>query len=146
VPFEPIPLYDVLGKRGFAHWTAARGPADCSVWFYRAATPADVGAPVGTAQAAAGAGGAPGTSAPGPTPPTCTLDVRGLEPPLPMVAVLERLDDLAPGQELLVLHDRRPLFLYPQLEDRGFAHDTCEVTPGLVEIRIRRAPAMGTGR
>jgi hypothetical protein len=34
VPFEPIPLYDVLGRRGLAHWTAGRGPADWSVWFY----------------------------------------------------------------------------------------------------------------
>ena len=31
VPFEPIPLYDVLGKRGFAHWTECRAPDDWSV-------------------------------------------------------------------------------------------------------------------
>jgi hypothetical protein len=40
----------------------------------------------------------------------------------------------------------KPLFLYPQLEDRGFAHDTGEVAPGLVEIRVRRAAATGAGR
>jgi hypothetical protein len=39
VPFEPIPLYDVLGKRGFAHWTERRAPDDWSVWFYRDAAP-----------------------------------------------------------------------------------------------------------
>ena len=67
------------------------------------------------------------------------LDVRGLEPPLPMVRVLERLDTLEPGETLLVVHERRPLFLYPQLDQRGFAHETDETEPGVVRIRIRRA-------
>src|SRR5215468_2210983 len=35
VPFEPIPLYDVLGKRGFQHWTERRAADDLSVTFYR---------------------------------------------------------------------------------------------------------------
>ena len=40
--------------------------------------------------------------------------------------------------ELEVIHDRRPLFLYPQLDDRGFAHETDEPAPGIVRIRIRK--------
>ncbi|HSF02081.1 MAG TPA: DUF542 domain-containing protein, partial [Solirubrobacterales bacterium] len=88
-PFEPIPLYKVLGRRGFAHWTERRAADDWAVWFYRqpaaagCAAPADLG---------------PSTSA----SKTSGLDVRGLEPPLPMVRILERLDGLGPGQELLV--------------------------------------------
>jgi uncharacterized protein (DUF2249 family) len=66
------------------------------------------------------------------------LDVRDLEPPQPMVLVLERLDALQPGETLEVLHDRRPLFLYPQLDARGFVHETDEPAQGLVRIRIRR--------
>jgi uncharacterized protein (DUF2249 family) len=122
-PFEPVPLYDVLGRRGLAHWTKQRAPDDWSVWFYHGAS-------------------APAPIAPAPAPADgATLDVRGLEPPLPMVRVLERLDALAPGDSLVVLHERRPLFLYPQLDDRGFHHDTDEPEPGLVRIVIRRAPA-----
>jgi len=34
-PFEPIPLYEVLGKRGFVHWTERRASDDWSIWFYR---------------------------------------------------------------------------------------------------------------
>ena len=71
---------------------------------------------------------------------TVQLDVRGLEPPEPMVRVLLALDALAPGATLEVLHDRRPMFLYPQLDDRGFRHETHEVGPGLIRIVIRRAP------
>jgi hypothetical protein len=56
-----------------------------------------------------------------------------------MVRVLERLQALAPGDSLTVLHERRPLFLYPQLDDLGFQHETDEPEPGLIRIVIRRA-------
>jgi len=67
------------------------------------------------------------------------LDVRGLEPPKPLVCVLEALDRLGPGVQLEVRHDRRPILLYPQLDDRGFIHETDEPEPGLVRIVIRKA-------
>ena len=67
------------------------------------------------------------------------LDVRGLEPPKPLVRVLEALDRLGPGVQLEVRHDRRPILLYPQLDDRGFIHETDEPEPGLVRIVIRKA-------
>jgi uncharacterized protein (DUF2249 family) len=72
---------------------------------------------------------------------TLTLDVRGLEPPLPMVLVLERLETLTPDEQLEVVHERRPLFLYPQLDERGFTHRTDEPEPGVVRIVIRRGAA-----
>jgi uncharacterized protein (DUF2249 family) len=122
-PFEPLPLYKVLAARGFAHWTERQAPDDWVVSFYREAR----------------ATGAPATTtAPAAPETTLQLDVRGLEPPEPMVRILARLDGLGPGQTLEVLHDRRPLFLYPQLDDRGFRHETDEPAPGLVRIVIRR--------
>lgn len=121
-PFEPVPLYDVLGKRGLAHWTERHDAGDWAVWFYR------------EPDAAAGVAPTPSSGA----ARTPTLDVRGLEAPLPMQRVLERLEDLSPGETLEVIHSRRPLFLYPQLDDRGFAHETDEPEPGVVRIRIRR--------
>jgi uncharacterized protein (DUF2249 family) len=124
-PFEPVPLYDVLGRRGFAHGTERRAPDDWWVWFYREAmTP--------TQPTAA------------PSPPAAgriVLDVRGLEPPQPMLRVLETIERLGPDDTLEVHHDRRPVFLYPQLEERGFAHETDEPEPGCVRILVRRAPA-----
>jgi len=107
-PFEPVPLYEVLGKRGFAHWTERHAPDDWSVCFYREAGRRTV------------------------------LDVRALEPPQPMVRVLEAVERLGPGDELEVRHERRPVFLYPQLDERGYVHETDEPEPGLVRIRIRR--------
>ena len=69
---------------------------------------------------------------------TLRVDVRGLEPPLPMLRILELLDRLSPGQRLVVTHERRPVLLYPQLEERGFAHETKQVGPGEVQITIWR--------
>jgi uncharacterized protein (DUF2249 family) len=122
-PFEPIPLYEVLGKRGFAHWVDRRAPDDWSVWFYRV----DAGAPSARTGAAMSEPAA-----------TCSIDVRGLEPPQPMVRILEAVERLRPGEILEVFHERRPLFLYPQLDERGFLHETDEPAPGLVRIVIRR--------
>ncbi len=125
-PFEPAPLYDVLGKRGFAHWTERRAGDDWSVWFYR-----EPGAgPVGRAQES--------RETPAVEPRARLLDVRGLEPPEPMVKILEALERLAPGDTLEVLHERRPMLLYPQLDDRGFVHETDEVERGVTRIRIHR--------
>jgi uncharacterized protein (DUF2249 family) len=73
--------------------------------------------------------------------PSRLLDVRSLEPPEPLILVLEAVDRLLPGERLEVLHDRRPMLLYPQLDERGFTHETDEPQPGLVRIVIHRAGA-----
>ena len=69
---------------------------------------------------------------------TVTIDVRGLEPPLPLVRVLERLETLRDDERLEMIHDRRPMLLYPQLEARGFAHATDEPAPGVIRVMITR--------
>lgn len=121
-PFEPIPLYDVLGRRGFAYRAERRASDDWSVTFYRATARRPEPAPV------------PAT----PARRRTVLDVRGLEPPQPMLRVLQEIDHLGPSAELEVHHDRRPVFLYPQLDERGFVHETDEPEPGLVRVLIRR--------
>jgi hypothetical protein len=50
------------------------------------------------------------------------VDVRGLEPPEPMVMILQLIDGGEVGP--LIAHlDREPIFLYPELDDRGWAHE-----------------------
>jgi tRNA 2-thiouridine synthesizing protein A len=73
-----------------------------------------------------------------PGPVRITLDVRGLPPPLPLMRVLERLETLVVGEQLELVHDRRPMLLYPQLEVRGFVHETNETEPGVVRVLIAR--------
>jgi uncharacterized protein (DUF2249 family) len=138
-PFEPVPLYPVLARRGFAHWAESGEAGDWRVWIYREDATADPAAGLPSRATPVDWAGA----APPVTDSTVQLDVRDLEPPLPMVRVLEAVEALGPGQRLDVLHHRRPVFLYPQLEERGCRHATDEPEPGLVRIAIWRAGPAG---
>ena len=66
------------------------------------------------------------------------LDVRGLEPPEPMIKVLEALNMLREGQTLIVEHHRRPMFLYAKLDERGYEHVTEDKGPDHFRITIRK--------
>lgn len=73
------------------------------------------------------------------------LDARGLEPPQPMLRILEALSQLAADTELLARTDRQPMFLYDQLTRRGFVGTSEAQTDGSFLTRIRRMdPDAGT--
>jgi uncharacterized protein (DUF2249 family) len=123
--FEPVPLYDILAQRGLANWVERRGPEEWWVTFYR---------PTGSTPA-------PSTPAHSPTQVASAdgpqvVDARGLEPPQPMMRILEALPTLGPGSELLALTDRPPRFLYAKLSDRGYRYATEETKDGWCETRI----------
>jgi hypothetical protein len=51
------------------------------------------------------------------------LDLRGLDPPEPMVTILRMIDG-GDAKTVLIAHfDREPIFLYPELDDRGWTHE-----------------------
>ncbi|MEW8508430.1 MAG: DUF2249 domain-containing protein [Candidatus Thiodiazotropha sp.] len=52
------------------------------------------------------------------------LDVRELEPPVPLERILEALEILSMDDWLLVRHSREPYPLYSLLREMGFAWDT----------------------
>jgi uncharacterized protein (DUF2249 family) len=65
------------------------------------------------------------------------LDVRGLEPPEPMVRVLAALDTLPSHGSLLLKIDCRPTPLYRILERNGYLYDEKPGGESLFEITIR---------
>lgn len=69
---------------------------------------------------------------------TIELDVRGLEPPEPLVLVLEALDTLPVGGRLLLKIDCRPLPLYRILDKNGYAYEERAGSETLHEITIFR--------
>lgn len=73
------------------------------------------------------------------TPPI-ELDNRGLEPPEPMTRILEALERLPEGGTLVAHNDRRPMFLYPLLQERDFVCDTEDLPDGSARLTIRRKP------
>lgn len=66
------------------------------------------------------------------------LDNRGLEPPQPMMRTLAALEDLAENETLTIINDRRPMFLYEQLEEMGLKHRTEPQNDGSFKIEIFR--------
>ncbi|MDI3297880.1 MAG: DUF2249 domain-containing protein [Bacillota bacterium] len=131
--FEPLPLYRVLESRGFAHRARRLEGGDWEVLFLPGLDRAEGG------EAAGGrpAGEAEGEAWP---EPVRFLDNRGLEPPEPMMRILETLEQMEPGQVLEAVNEREPQFLYPELQARGHAIRS-ERRPDGVYLRIRRGPA-----
>ncbi|WP_200531524.1 DUF2249 domain-containing protein [Halorubrum sp. LN27] len=64
--------------------------------------------------------------------PVETLDVRELGPPEPLRRTLELLADLPDETVLVQRNDRAPQFLYPKLDDRGYAHETVKADDAVV--------------
>ncbi len=71
-------------------------------------------------------------------PATTFLDNRDLQPPEPMVRILDALEHLGPGEVLQAINEREPIFLYPELELRGAAIQVRKQEDGSVRLLIRR--------
>lgn len=53
------------------------------------------------------------------------LDLRGLESPEPMIAILTEID--GPGDDAVIAHmDREPIFLYPEIDERDWTWQLCD--------------------
>jgi TusA-related sulfurtransferase len=72
---------------------------------------------------------------------TIELDVRGLEPPEPLVRVMEALETLPAGERLLLKIDCRPLPLYRILERNGYAYEERPGDDSLFAIMIYKRDA-----
>lgn len=126
--FEPVPLYRVMGKQGFDHYTEELGDEDWRVSFYRPQQP----------ESSAVADTLPHENADAEADPgIVVLDVRDMEPPEPMVHTLAALEKLPRGSTLLQINVRVPQFLLPHLEERGFSYEIHEQAPDLVRVFIR---------
>ena len=80
----------------------------------------------------------PGYGIPAMSDQVIAVDARGLEPPQPLVKILEALALLADGAELRAQTDRRPMHLYSFLEERGFTGSSEEQPDGSFVTHIRR--------
>lgn len=108
--FEPIPLYDLLGKKGFSHWSEFNADR-WFVYFFN-----DKNAVFFDDEDEL-------------TIPEIDindfesivkLDVQSLPAPEPMIKILENLNRIDEKTVMLVYHHREPLLLYPKLNERGY--------------------------
>lgn len=71
--------------------------------------------------------------------PDLIVDAHSLEPPQPMVKILDALSQLPRGSMLLAHTDRRPVQLYAVLEHHGFVGITEPQPDGGFVTHIRHA-------
>jgi len=127
--FEPVPLYTVMKMKGFGHLTECKD-GEWHIYFYREE------------------GGSGGPSRPEEgqkkveqrrgVQKTIEIDVRGLEPPEPMVRIIETLPQVDQDTVLLVHHHREPVMLYDKLEHLGYEASTEKVSEGYYKVRITK--------
>ncbi len=110
--FEPVPLFHVLGSKGFSHVAKEIGGGDWEVLFSPAAT-ASATPDTTPAKPATDTGSWPS--------PVQEMDNRDLDPPEPMVRILAATEAMANGEVLSALLCREPMFLLPELAKRGHA-------------------------
>ncbi|HEV2456052.1 MAG TPA: DUF2249 domain-containing protein [Verrucomicrobiae bacterium] len=129
-PFEPVPLFAVLEEQGFAHEASEIGKGHWEVLFTRNGKISEnaVNFPDAGEQ----------KSNIAKVDQFIEVDARRLEPPQPMVKILEALAALPERTGVRAFTDRRPLHLYAQLEARGFTGQTEEQTDGSFITHIRR--------
>ncbi len=130
-PFDPVPLRRVLERRGFAtfgrrlaeqHWRiCCRREPERHAAVYPPASVSDAT----VWQSADGV----------------HIDVRGLSPPAPMIAILRLIDSGQHQGVVIVHHEREPAFLIPELADRKWAYAYLDGEPGEVRLRLTRRAA-----
>ncbi len=121
--FEPVPLYTVLGNKGFKHYTEKEDDI-FKVYFYRTHKTDESITKISS------------ESNPADITNLIEIDVRELPPPEPMVKILESLTSIDEHTALLVHHHREPLMLYSKLEERGFKAITNKISDNYYKVLI----------
>jgi len=125
--FEPAPMIRVLQKQGWVNWVRWEGES-CHVAFWYA-------------EGKKAGGNIDGISVPSERLQKLdtgwVIDVRGLEPPQPMMFVLRVLENSDLVLPLTVKHQRVPSVLFSHLEDDGFKWTTAEHDDG-VDVVIEK--------
>lgn len=131
--FKPIPLFNVLGSRGFEPSAREIGDGDWEVIF----TPT-VEEPDAAVERPDMANVGVGPANEDWPAPVAELDNRDLDPPEPMVRTLEGIEALSHGQTLAALLPREPVFLFEELEARGHRWRGAVESEGHYRVVIRR--------
>lgn len=105
-------------------------------WEYLERGPEDFRVKITKLRAVSAPATAPSGCGPAPSPVKAVaagvqeIDVRGLEPPEPLVRILGVLENLAPGVQLKARTDREPCHLFGEAKQRGFSSDCKEQPDG----------------
>jgi len=128
--FEPTPLISLLKKQGFDSFVNKVDDETVEAYFYKTG--------VATIQLNESENNSEGWDEMIKRfeAKTETVDVRQLEMPQPMMAILAALEKLPEDKALFVYHKRIPVFLLPELRERKFDYRIKETAPNEVHLLI----------
>lgn len=132
-PFNPTPLRGVLAGQGFSSWGRKLADGHWRIAFRRDGQGLNGDETTGE-QCAGPEGEAKVWHEDG----RIHMDVRGLQPPLPMLSIL-RMCKTVGDAEIVVHHERDPVYLIPELAELGWEVQYLEGDPGEVRLRLVRA-------
>ncbi|HEX8012075.1 MAG TPA: DUF2249 domain-containing protein [Casimicrobiaceae bacterium] len=64
------------------------------------------------------------------------IDVRGLPPPEPLVAIVKLVESIRDATPVIVHHERDPQLLYPELAELGWSAERIEAPAGEVRLKL----------
>jgi hypothetical protein len=125
-PFDPVPLRNTLVEQGFESFAEQLAERHWRVCFHR------------PRQQIAGS---PPTPMQGGGKVWCGvdgvhIDVRGLSPPAPLIAILRLIESDHHAGAIIAHLDRDPVHLYPELADRGWSAARLEGQPDEFIFRL----------
>jgi hypothetical protein len=75
------------------------------------------------------------------------IDVRGLAPPGPLVAIVALIESIGGDvTPVIVHHERDPVMLYGELAERGWTVERIDGAPGEVRLKLRKVGSDSTFR
>ncbi len=128
--FEPVPLIQILGKKGFETYTEFESEQLVNTYFYKADNVKTLDVKIKSANDDWD------TLMKKYEKNINSIDVRNLEMPLPMLTILDELETLPEENALYVYHKRIPVFLLPELQDRKFEYRIKEISDDEVHLLI----------
>lgn len=129
--FEPTPLMHLLGKQGFESYAETISDELVNTYFYKTS---DLNTVAGESKTDYSKGWDAILNRF--IDKLETIDVRGLEMPLPMHTILGALENLPKDKALFVYHKRIPVFLLPELAEQQFSYRIKEISDGEVHLLI----------
>jgi|YelNatPaOPRAMG01_1025707.scaffolds.fasta_scaffold09465_6 uncharacterized protein (DUF2249 family) len=128
--FEPVPLYSVLSKKGFEHKTIKKESA-FYIYFFKKQVSANTAANSSNEILRE-------KTSQHDYENIIEIDVRELEPPEPMIKILEILASVDEKTVLVVHHHREPLMLYQKLEERGYMAISNKINENYFKVIITK--------
>lgn len=120
--FEPVPLIHLLSERGFTHFVVKPDNATVITYFNRIIPGPDVNIDSLECDFATSQESFDKTFNQFGPDHVKYIDVRNLDMPGPMITILESLSGLKNDIALFVYHKKRPVFLLPELQKRGYRY------------------------